>query len=267
MAELFKDKFSEVNGGQVDGSEIDNSSPLASSSPVDGLYISFKTVLSAQNSLKCGIDFTGLHTNHIKFLNDFNIKFIACFVNSCLAHNYVPTIMLFGEIGPRLKDKFGNSNASKNYREVMASTILFKLFEYCMVPTIKRFSKISPFQFGYREKTSPLLGGVIFKEIVNYYIDRGNSIYTCFLDMSKAFERVIHDKLLEKLTKKGFPIAFIETYRFIFKNSYVRVNYRGKVSDSWRACRGVRQGGISSPHFFSLYIDDILKEIHNEPMI
>ena len=79
--------------------------------------------------------------------------------------------------------------------------------------------------------------------------------------MSKAFENVNHPILLNKLTAKGVPSFIVNKFQWIFSRSEIRVCFNDCFSDSWRICRGVRQGGVTSAILFNIYIDDILSEI------
>ena len=67
--------------------------------------------------------------------------------------------------------------------------------------------KLSVIQFAYSKNTSTLLAISCLKETIMSNIDHQDAVYACFLDtgMSKAFERVNHSLLLDKLKDKGIP--------------------------------------------------------------
>ena len=44
----------------------------------------------------------------------------------------------------------------------------------------------------------------------------------------------------------------------MYANNYVRVAWRGVMSNYFLASNGVKQGGVLSPVLFCLYIDDLL---------
>ena len=82
--------------------------------------------------------------------------------------------MLEGYIKPLVKDKKGDTNRSDNYREEMISNNLFKLFEYTLLPKLKRCIDLSLYQFGYRHATSTVMAVGLFKETINKYISEGS---------------------------------------------------------------------------------------------
>ena len=54
------------------------------------------------------------------------------------------------------------------------------------------------------------------------------------------------------------PSYVVNMLRTIYSRTSVIVHVHGIFSNSWKICRGVRQGGVTSAFLFNLYIDDIL---------
>ena len=142
----------------------------------------------------------------------------------------------------------------------MISSHFFKVFEYCLLPSIKSLP-LCPSQFGYRSGSSTVLANAILKETIERYFCAGSPVYSCFLDLSKAFERVNHEFFLQKLERKGCPSHTVNILRTIYRHTRVRVHVGGTFSDEWSTGRGVRQGGVTSAYLFNVYIDDILSNI------
>ena len=133
------------------------------------------------------------------------------------------------------------------------------------MPLVQRFNPISRHQFGYRPNTSTLMATCLLKETVQNYLDENSNVYACFLDLSKAFERVNHDLLLDKMKINGTPDKILKILNFIFSHSLVGVDFEGSLSQKWLIKRGVRQGGILSAHLFCIYIDEILLKVSKLP--
>ena len=115
--------------------------------------------------------------------------------------------MLEGFIVPRMKDMKKDVTNMDNYREVMIFNNISMIFEYCLLPYIDCVN-LSCYQFGYRKNTSTLLAFSCLKENILTNIEGKDSMYSCFLGMSKAYENANHSILLNKLTAKGI-IPFI----------------------------------------------------------
>ena len=50
---------------------------------------------------------------------------------------------------------------------------------------------------------------LIYKEIIDQYINNGIDVYSCLLDASKAFDRVHYGKYSEYYCPKKMPILII----------------------------------------------------------
>ena len=78
--------------------------------------------------LKWNIGIDGVHSNHLKISPDLFYEFLSLLFKSFVSHHYVPRNLIKGVINPTIKDKFGNIASSDNYRPVMQSSVMLKLF-------------------------------------------------------------------------------------------------------------------------------------------
>ena len=129
----------------------------------------------------------------------------------------------------------------------MISSNFMKILQYIILPFIRKIP-VNPTQFSYRKNISTILATLILKETIKQYIDNGNCVFSCFLDLSKAFERVEHSILIAKLRDKRVPDFIINILCSIFSNSLAKVYFNGCFSQSWLLRRGTRQGGILSAY-------------------
>ena len=144
------------------------------------------------------------------------------------------------------------------------SSNFFKVFEYLLLPYIKELP-LSSAQFGYRGGASTVLANALLKETIASNISGGGSVYSCFLDMSRACEYVNHELLLQKLVDKGMPDYIVKILKTIYSHTNVKVHVNGSFSDCWNTCKRV-QGGITSAFLFNIYIDEMLRKIsHDKP--
>ena len=78
-----------------------------------------------------------------------------------------------------------------------------------------------------------------------------------FIDLSKAFDKVPHDLLWDKLIKMGCHPNFVRVLKALYKDSYVTVLVNGWPSDKVFVRSGVKQGCPLSLLLFNLFLSDI----------
>ena len=146
----------------------------------------------------------------------------------------------------------------------MISSMFMKTLEYLILPYIKEHCNISRFQFGYRPNTSTSFAVATLKEAVRKYNSEGSPVYACFLDMSRAFERINLDRLMIKLESTSLPRFIINALDQMLSNGSAKVTCHGHYSAEWNITQGARQGGVLSAPLFIVYIDQLLSEISKE---
>ena len=90
---------------------------------------------------------------------------------------------------------------------------------------------------------------------------RGTDVCCCLLDCSKAFDKCRFDKLFSKLIDKGLPPIVVRVLIFIYEEQTGWVKLGGRQSTLFSLTNGTRQGSVLSPIFFSVYLDDLLREL------
>lgn len=96
---------------------------------------------------------------------------------------------------------------------------------------------------------------------MNKYRDKNSSVLMCFIDASKAFDRINHGKLFNKLRQRGVPKYIVRILAYWYAHQTMQVKWGNSVSALFGVGNGVRQGGILSPALFNLYMDDLSRQL------
>ena len=222
--------------------------------------ITLDNVFDAVLCLKIGKSADDEEISAEHFLNapyNFFVRLQAVF-NLMLVHSFVPKQFKFGTIIPLVKDHHGNRSDVNNYRGITISPIASKIFEHVLKCIFGSFLKTSPWQFGFKKKSSTLHALYCLKETINHYIENGSSVFCAFLDASKAFDRLVHSGLFLKLLNRNVPKIFLDIIIYWYSDLLCRVRWDDCFSQSFQVLAGVRQGGILSPDFYNLYVEDLI---------
>ena len=83
------------------------------------------------------------------------------------------------------------------------------------------------------------------------------NIYFCFIDYSKAFDFVDHNKLWKILQEMGIPDHLTCLLQNLYEGQEATVRTRHGTMDLFQIGRGVHQGCILPPCLFNLYAEYI----------
>ena len=75
---------------------------------------------------------------------------------------------------------------------------------------------------------------------------------------------VSHPKLFETMDEMGFSKHLIKLIQSLYHEKQAVMRWNNERTDSFKICKGVRQGCILSPHLFSVYTEKIMRDSNTE---
>ena len=178
--------------------------------------------------------------------------------NALFLHGFVPNMFLKGTISPIVKNTSGDINDAENYRGVTLCSIFSHMFENALRLKFGHFLSSDELQFGFKPKHSTAHAVFTLKSCINYFTQRDSNVFVAFLDYSKAFDTISHCGLFLKLMERKVPLCFLLMIMFWYMNMQYDVKWCRSYSKYFSVLCGTKQGGILSPDFFALYINDLI---------
>lgn len=171
----------------------------------------------------------------------------------------IPNLLKHGIITPIYKS--GPRTEARNYRPVALTSHVIKIFERIIVKQITKYleeqSLYNIGQHGFRSGRSCVSQLLQHRMDILNTLQDGDGADVIYLDFSKAFDKVDHSTLIQKLAHIGIRGKLHKWLEHFFENRTQSVMVEGIESKKTEVRSGVAQGSVVGPLLFLVYIGDI----------
>ena len=161
--------------------------------------------------------------------------------------------------------KGGNKSEPANYRPISLTSHLIKLFEKVLRKHIVKHMNdnnlFNESQHGFRSGRSCLSQLLEHYDTVLSILEDGANADVVYLDFAKAFDKVDHRIVLNKIQKLGIHGKVYQWIESFLSNRYQSVTVNGTISEPQKVISGVPQGSVLGPIIFLILIGDIDDDI------
>ena len=114
-----------------------------------------------------------------------------------------------------------------------------------------------PQQQGFISQRSALSNLLLCDELLAQYLNDRKSCDLFLLDLTRAFDKVSHSILLNKLISLGISGKLYQWLADFLRDKSQFVSYCGISSESVPVKSGVMQGSVAGPQLFNVMISDL----------
>ena len=201
----------------------------------------------------------GISMKILKSIAEPLIPPITMLVNQSLTTGTFPDKFKIAKIIPLIKKP--NIFNIDNFRPISLLASISKIIEKCVCNQVYSYFEANKHfngsQYGYRKIHSTETACLELVDKLMKNLDKGETPIGFFLDLSKAFDTLDHNILLNKLHHYGVKGIELQWFHSYLSNRTQYVEIDGIKSQQKEIRTGVPQGSILGPLLFIIYMNDI----------
>ena len=163
----------------------------------------------------------GISSELLKLITNDISKCITVIINQSLTSGIFPNSLKIAKVTPIFKKE--NNKLITNYRPISVLPVISKIFETVIHEQLSEYfisnNLFCPQQYGSRKNLSTELAALELLDRVLDQMDKHKIPINFHIDLSKAFDSLRHDILLDKLTYYGVTRPAKKTNRELLEQS------------------------------------------------
>ena len=144
-----------------------------------------------------------------------------------------------------------------SYRGVKLLEHAMKTVERVLERRIRTLVILNEMQFGFIPGKGTVDAIFIVRRMQEEYQKKDKKLYMCFVDMEKAFDRVLRKVMEWAMRKKGLSEVMVRAVMSLYDGAKTRVRVGSAYSEEFEVKVGVHQGSVLSPLLSAIVVDVI----------
>ena len=208
------------------------------------------SVKGLKNGKSCGTD--GISNEMLQLSVPVLANAYAYIFSHILRNGIYPSMWRENMIKPIYKG--GGTMDTNNYRGIAISSCFSKLFCKILFNRLDKYlednSIIGSEQIGFRKHRRTTDHILTLKTLIDKAFKSSSRLYTCFVDLSKAFDTINRQTIFHEMSKYNIKGPFLNIAKDMYQKLIYSIKTENVLSNSFETKIGVKQGCVLSTTFF-----------------
>ena len=155
----------------------------------------------------------------------------------------------------------GVLNALSDFRPINTTSVISRMMEKVVSSATTNYTLSNNLnnraQHGFLKSRSTVTCQLDFLNHITYLKDKNLQIMVIYFDLCKAFDKVPHQRLIQRLKNIGLQHPLLTWINSFLQDRYQCVKVDEVISKPHKVKTGVIQGRVLGPLLFNLYINDL----------
>ena len=151
-----------------------------------------------------------------------------------------------------------------SYRGVKLLEHAMKIVEKVLEKQIRTLVNLNKMQFGFMPGKGTVNAIFIARRMQQEYQMKDTKLYTCFVDIKKAFDRVPRKVMEWAMRKKGLSQVMVWAVMSLYDGAKTRVRVASAYSEEFEVKVYVHQGSVLSSLLFAIVVDVITEKARRD---